>query len=211
MLSSEIRRSKGPGSIPGLLRLSLAVLLIALAGFGSLAPAQAQDKVHPGLPVLTLDFERLFSETRWGKRISDELQRDSMALNAENNRIAEDLIAEEKSLTDRRAALPPATFLTEANAFDERATGIRNAQRAKSQALTQHFETDRQTFFSTVAPLMDEILTGRGAVVVLDRRVIIRGLEAADITGDLVALVDARFGDGSAVDAMPAEPPADGQ
>ena len=184
----------GPGAIPGLLRLCVLALGLMLAPL----PGLAQDK-PPALPVLTLDIERLFDDTLWGKAITAGLARESAALAAENSRIADDLIAEEKLLTERRAKLTPAAFRAEADAFDERATGIRAAQKAKAQALTQSFETARQAFFVASGPLIDEILTRRGAVMVLDRRAIIRGLEAADITGDLARLMDARLGTGPAV------------
>lgn len=187
---------QGPGILPGLLRLSLCAgcILLCLAA----PPARAEQTASPPVPVLTLDFERLFDNTLWGKRIVADMARDSAALNAENTRIADDLIAEEKSLTDRRSKLPPATFRTEADAFDERATGIRAAQKAKAQALTQSYEEARQAFLVASGPLIDEVLTRRHAVMVLDRRAIIRGLEAADITEELARLMDARLGSGPA-------------
>ncbi|TKD23045.1 OmpH family outer membrane protein [Rhodobacter capsulatus] len=191
----------GPGSLPGLLRLLLAAAVLAL---GLAAPVRAEPVAPAAVPVLTLDFERLFDDTLWGKAIAAEMTRESTALAAENTRIADDLIAEEKSLTERRAKLTPAVFRAEADAFDERATGIRAAQKAKAQALTQSFEAARQAFFVASGPLIDEILTRRGAVMVLDRRAIIRGLEAADITEDLARLMDARLGAGPA--AAPGQP-----
>lgn len=191
--------TEGPGILPGLLRLTLCVGL-AFACLGT-APVRAE-QAPAAVPVLTLDFERLFSETLWGKRIAADMARDSAALNAENTRIADDLIAEEKALTDRRARLTPEAFRAEANAFDERATGIRAAQKAKAQALTQSYDSARQGFLNASGPLIDEVLTSRQAVMVLDRRVIIRGLEAADITEDLARLMDARLGKG------PTDPPS---
>lgn len=200
---------EGPGRTPGPLRAApvLAVLLAVLLGamLGA-APGRAEQAapvapgaesaVAQGAPVLILDFERLFDETRWGQRIAADLAAASSALNTENNRIADDLIAEEKALTERRAGMPAEQFRTEANAFDERATAIRAAQKAKAQSLSQSYDAARQGFFDAVAPLIDELLAGRGAVVVLDRRAILRALPQADITDDLVALIDARLGTG---------------
>lgn len=204
MRSHRDNLRKGPGIISGLLCLWLA----ALPGFAT--PALAQQAPATGatpraiVPVLTLDWEKLFEDTLWGKRIRNDLSEASRALNAENNRIADDLIAEEKALTDKRPTMDPKVFRTEADAFDERATAIRNAQKAKAQALSQNFEEARQAFFAGVAPLLDDILASRGAVVVLDRRVIIRGLAEADVTAELVTLVDAQLGSGPAEDGLPA-------
>ncbi|WP_176518617.1 OmpH family outer membrane protein [Rhodobacter maris] len=191
-----------PGRSFGLVCLVLAAvwLLGPIPGVAQqTAPAEAGGH-DVELPVLTLDFERLFETTLWGKRIIADLTRDRDALRAENNRISDALVAEEKALTDRRATLAPEAFRAEADAFDERATGIRAAQKAKDQALSQGLAQHRQSFYAAVAPLMDEVLARRGAVVLLDRRAIIRGLEAADITDDLAALVDARLGTGPAED-----------
>ena len=193
-----------PGALPGL-------ALCAALAFGALTPVQAQQapaaagaQAQAPLPVLTLDFEKLFENTRWGKRIRTDLAAASQALNTENNRIADDLVAEEKDLTERRATLAPEEFRKEADAFDQRATGIRNAQNAKAKALSTQFDADRQAFFNAAAPLLDEVLAARGAVVVLDRRAIIRGLNQADITDDLAALMDARLGDGPPSAPVPA-------
>ncbi len=214
-------RVKGPGgNTPGLLRASgvvltpvLAPVLIAvlLGVLGAAQPVSAQTPTTAApataaparsqtaaVPVLTLDFERLFEASRWGKRIAADLASASAVLNDENNRIADDLIAEEKALTERRASLAPEQFRTEADAFDERATAIRNAQKAKAQSLSQGFDAARQAFFDAVAPLIDEVLALRGAAVVLDQRVVIRGLAQADITEELVQRADARLGDGPA-------------
>lgn len=194
---------KRPGALPGLALCTALVL-------GALTPVQAQQAPAAGaqaqapLPVLTLDFEKLFESTRWGKRIRTDLAAASQALTTENNRIADDLVAEEKDLTERRATLAPEEFRKEADAFDQRATGIRNAQKAKAQALSTQFDADRQAFFNAAAPLLDEVLAARGAVVVLDRRAIIRGLNQADITDDLVALMDARLGEGLPSVSVPA-------
>ena len=189
VMAAKVRR--GGGGLA--LAVALGLCLLAPAVFAqTAAPVASQAQ----LPVLTLDFERLFEGSRWGQRIAADLAAELAALSAENNRIAEDLIAEEKALTDRRAAMSSQAFRAEADAFDERATGIRAAQKSKAQALTQDHEMARQAFFTALAPLIDEVLAGHGAVVVLDRRVIIRGLEAADITDDLVALADQRLGDG---------------
>lgn len=217
----------GPGGTPGLLRLSgimrtalvLAALLGAAPGWAEqAAPAipgaestagqgvAGQGAVVLGAPVLILDFERLFDESRWGQRIAADLAVASAELNTENNRIADDLIDEEKALTERRAGMPAELFRAEADAFDERATAIRAAQKAKVQALSQSYDAARQGFLDAVAPLIDEVLAGRGAVVVLDRRAVLRALPQADITDDLVALIDARLGAGP--EAAPTTAPA---
>lgn len=149
-------------------------------------------------PVLTVDWEKLFDSTQWGQRIRSDLERATAAQRAENDRIADELIAEEKALTEKRGKIDTATFQQEADAFDAKATRIRTTQNAKAQALTQRFDAMRSAFFDRVAPLLDEVLRRRGAVVVIDQRAVIRALPEADATPDLISLIDTRYGDGPA-------------
>jgi Skp family chaperone for outer membrane proteins len=181
------------------------MMLVAALAAG--APVAAQDQGAPApqaQQILTLDWDRLYEGSAWGRRVALELAEASQALNAENNRIAEDLIAEERALTDQRAGMDPAAFRAAAEAFDQRATGIRAAQKAKAQALQSRLEQERAAFIQAALPVLDEMLIARGASIVLDRRVIIRGLAGLDVTEPLTAMVNARLGDGDG--AQPPEP-----
>lgn len=186
--------ARGGNRIGGLM---LAVALAAGAsGAGAQQPPAAEPVVRVPNPVLTLDWEKLFETSRWGGRIRADLARESQALAEENERIAADLVTEERSLTERRGTMAADQFRRAAEAFDARATEVRATQKAKAQALNQKFDDAREDFVAAVAPLLDDILALRGAVVVLDRRAIIRGVSDADVTEDLVRLVDNRLGTG---------------
>lgn len=178
-----------------------AAQLAAPTAEGAALPAGAQG-------ILMLDWEQLYERSGWGRRVAREIAAESAALNAENTRIADDLIAEEKSLTERRASLPPAQFRAEAEAFDQRATGIRSAQKAKAQALSRRFEEERQAFIQAAVPLLDQLLASRGAAMVIDRRLVIRGLSQIDITDEMAALVDSQLGDGGVRGPVPGSEPA---
>lgn len=147
-------------------------------------------------PVLTIDWDQLFDQTVWGRRIISEQAQAANEQQQENDRIADGLIEEEKALTARRSTLPPAEFQTKAEAFDRRASQIRVEQSAKADALQRRFDGERNAFFDAMVPLLDEALRRRGAVVVLDQRAVIRALPESDVTPDMIALVDARMGDG---------------
>lgn len=165
-------------------------------------------------PILTLDWERLYDRSLWGARVTAEASAASSSLATENARIAEGLVAEEKSLTERRASMTPEDFRTEADAFDRRVVGIRAAQEAKARDLARRRDDERQAFIEAAFPLLDDVLRARGAVAILDRRVIIRGAKEIDVTEDLGSRVDAALGDGSQVlpkvrDDNAPQPPGD--
>ena len=100
-------------------RAVLAGLVAALA-LGGASPAPAEGAAPGSSPILTLDQERLFSGTIWGRRIQAELEAESTTLAGENRRLEAELTAEEASLTERRKTMEPAAFRAEADAFDDK-------------------------------------------------------------------------------------------
>lgn len=176
---------------------------------GAVARPAAEPRVIVPSPVLTLDWDRLYEGSLWGKRVRAEFAAASVELQAENSRIAEQLTTEERSLTERRATLDAEVFRREADAFDARVTEIRNAQEEKARAIGRKLEEERQAFIQAAIPQIDAVLQARGAVVMLDARAIIRGLAAIDVTADLAARVDAVIGAGDDLAAGAEAAPAD--
>lgn len=192
----------------GLRSLLLCGLLVAAPALAQTADAPSPAPVQS--PVLTLDQERFFNDTLWGKRVLDELKAESAALATENRRIESELTAEEKNLTERRPNMTAEEFRKAADDFDTRVVGIRSAQDAKTRALNTRSETERQEFFKLVLPVISDVLQERGAVAVLDSRAIFVSSGAIDITDTLIAEIDRRIGAGPAEPA-PAEPARAGQ
>src|SRR5690606_16302338 len=161
-----------PAGRSGLFAAALAALPAAAQEPG--APAESLPSAPPAAsvtvpsPILTLDQERLFVDSMWGRRVAAELDSASAALLAENRQIEADLIAEEKSLTERRATMEPEAFRAEADAFDAKVVDIRRAQDSKARDLSRRRELERQTFYAEALPVMGAILRARGALAILD-------------------------------------------
>jgi len=149
-------------------------------------------------PILTLNDEQLFDESAWGARAEAEIDAAAAALATENRRIEAQLLAEEKSLTDRRPGMDPAAFRAEADAFDTRVTGIRRAQDLKARAVLRLRDAERRAFFNAMGPILSEVMRKHGAVAILDARAIFRADSQIDVTAEVVALADQRLGPGAA-------------
>jgi Skp family chaperone for outer membrane proteins len=185
--------------------LALGLALAAASG----AAAQDQDAAPTApMAVLTLDKDRLFSGSRFGARTIEAVEEQARALQAENRRIEADLEAEEKSLTERRSALSPEAFRTEADAFDAKVKGIRAAQEAKARDLAAQRDAARQVFLQASAPVLAQILQERGAVAILDRSAIILSFDRADVTDLAIARIDSVLVDGAAPDGTDPAPEA---
>ena len=186
---------------------------MAVAVWGLLLPqtlyAQEQADLPVGQvrsPVLIIDTERVFTESQFGLRVAADIQRNSEALVAENRRIEAALTEEERSLTLRRPTMPVADFRAEADAFDERVQGIRQAQDAKQRALQDAVVTGRDQFLQAATPILGQLMQESGAAVILDRRSVFLGIGTIDITDQAIARINAEIGDGTTLPGPAPQP-----
>lgn len=176
----------------------LCVVVLLLQG----ATAGAQDTTDPAAlvpqaPILTIEPERLFADSLYGKRITAEIEAEGSAIAADNRQIEAELTEEERALTELRATLPAAEFRAKAEAFDEKVTRLRREQDAKARALGQKNEETRRAFFVNVRPVLGQIMRDAGAAVLLERRNVFLAADVIDITTEAITRVDEALGDGT--------------
>jgi Skp family chaperone for outer membrane proteins len=182
-----------------------AAALLALAPLG----AAAQDDLSMGQvrsPVLTIDVDRLLTETRFGQRMAAELETQAQALRDENARLFGTLRAEELSLAERRPTMEVEAFQAEAEAFDARAQRIRLEQDDKELALNEAVAAGRQTLLNAATPVLARLMIDSGAAVILERRDVFLSAGLIDVTDEAIAAIDAELGDGQ---RNPEETPPD--
>lgn len=175
------------------MRRGLRLCLIGLAAIVfAYAPALAQDaSLELPPPILTIDQDRLFSETRQGTSRSEEVEERARALAEENQRIETELTAEERELTEKRATLSAEEFRPLAQAFDEKVQRIRVEQDDKARAITRGRETARQAFLNDIGDIISMIVRERGALIVLDRRDVFLSADSIDITDEAISRINA--------------------
>ncbi|WP_282060571.1 OmpH family outer membrane protein [Roseobacter litoralis] len=156
---------------------------LALAVFCAVS-AQAQPLVRAPIesPILTIDSDTLFEDSRFGRQTIEEFEKRGAALASENRSIEEALEAEEKDLTALRASMTPIEFRTLADAFDQKVQETRRTQEAKNRELNSELESRRVMFLNAAAPVLEQLMREAGAAVVLERRSIFISSNAVDIT-----------------------------
>lgn len=167
--------------------------------------ASAQDNTVP-VPILTLNQERLYTNSMFGQRVRAELEAASTELAGENRRIEAALVAEESQLTEDRALMDPDAFRLLAEDFDDRVTGIRRAQVEKRDALQRTADQERARFFELAYPVLFELVEETGALAILNQSAVILSSRQIDVTETAIARVDASFG-AAALAAEPAATP----
>jgi Skp family chaperone for outer membrane proteins len=172
----------------GIMRAFFVAAIFAATGLTGHAQ-QSPSEIHS--PILTLDQERFFAESAWGKRAKADVDAVSTALAAENRKLEADLTAEEKSLTEQRETMPADEFRAAADAFDVRVTEIRRTQDGKARDIGRMLDTERQKFFKAAFPVLGKVMQMRGAVAILDARAIFVSADVIDVTDEMIAQVDA--------------------
>ena len=190
------------------LRGGLWALALCLPGALSPAGAVAQEMGLVNSPILVVDTGRLFVQSQFGQRVSDEIERRGIALAEENRRIEAELTAEEKTLTQERPGMKPELFRQKADAFDAKVRKTRNTQEAKANALTQEGEAAERRFLNVARPVLEELMVESGAAVLLDTRAVLLSAGSVDVTDEAVARIDATIGDGGAFEQGTPEQPS---
>ncbi|WP_240931966.1 OmpH family outer membrane protein [Parasedimentitalea denitrificans] len=151
----------------------------------------------PQSSILTIQPERLFSDSAFGRRVTLEIEAEGAVLTAENRRIEAVLRAEEQSLSDRRTSMDPAAFRALADAFDEKVQETRQLQEEKLRDINAVGEAARRDFFTASLPLLQQLLGETGAGAILDQSSVFLSSDAADVTDLAISRIDAVLGDGA--------------
>lgn len=172
-------------------------VLVAASTLGFPAVAQELPRVDLPSALLTVDQDSLFRQSAFGRRVADEIEARSRALAAENRALEAELVAEELALTEARPTLDPAEFRARADAFDARVQAIRAEQDRKSRDLAAFQKSEEERFAAAIGEVLTDIARTRGALAVIDRRLLLVSADEIDVTAEAVARIDARLGEGT--------------
>jgi len=154
----------------------------------------------PQSSILTIQSDRLFSESAYGRRVTQEVEAEGAVLTAENRRIEAELRSEEQRLTQRRRTMDPVAFRTLADSFDEKVQETRRLQEQKLRDINLLGESARLEFFSVSLPILQQLMLETGAGAILEHSTVFLSADAADITDLAISRIDAVFGDGAPLD-----------
>lgn len=159
------------------------------------APVLGQSTLSPVVsPILTLNSDRLLTESAAGQAIEAELSAKSTELAAENRRLEAELADEEKALTERRKTMQAEAFRAEAAAFDAKVQKLREQQDTKLRALRDQSNEAQRKILSAADPILRQIMAEAGAAVILERSTVLAAANAIDVTTLAIARLDAALG-----------------
>jgi len=158
---------------------------------------QGAGRNEPESPIRTVDSQGLVTGGAFGQGVAAEIGARGAALAQENQRIAAELAAEERELTEQRPSLPAEEFRALADAYDERVQATRQAQLAKSDELDAYASAQERTFLTAAAPVLEALMREAGAIVVLEKDRTLLSATAVEVTDLAIGRIDAAIGDGT--------------
>lgn len=177
-------------------RVGRRLFCAGVAAWGGAALAQSAADAIPQSQVLTVDSQRLFADSAFGRRVADQIETRGAALAQENQRIAAELSAEERELTELRSELSVDEFRVLADAYDTKVQETRRAQISKSDELDSFAAQQEGAFLVAAAPVLEALMREAGAVMVLEKDRVLLSATAIDVTEIAIARIDAAIGDG---------------
>jgi len=144
--------------------------------------------------IATLDQERLFRDSLFGKRVLKEVNEKRDALIANELLLQSQLEAEEESLTKARKTIGIDEFKLLAADFDDKVQRIRSETSKSRVKLNEYSESEREKFFKLIVPILIDLSNEFGISTLLDQRMSILSLN--DITDSTIARVDSIIGNG---------------
>jgi Skp family chaperone for outer membrane proteins len=187
---------------------SVAALAIVLGlVLGHAMPGRLLAQQTPAPQILTVDQDRLYGASLYGRALEAKSLAATQALAAENRRIEADLSAEEARLTTQRATLSTEAFGELAAAFDEKVERIRAEQEAKGKQLTTDRDLGRKQFFDAAVPILAELMRQLGAFAILNHDAVMLSFDSIDVTDRALVELDTRLGDGSETAPVPDQTP----
>ena len=146
--------------------------------------------------IFTVDTNKLLKSSNIGKDIIYRNNLARLKLQNENEALEAELLLEEKALSDLRKKLSVNDFHAKAIEFDKKVTIIRSEQSKKENILVNRMRQEEADFYKNIYPLLYELLSDRGGLVLMDQRNAVLWDSSVDITEDAIVIINKVLGIG---------------
>ncbi|PCJ75365.1 MAG: hypothetical protein COA53_05510 [Rhodobacteraceae bacterium] len=169
------------------------MLLVGLVLLATQSVAQVDFPTVFPQPVLVLDQEGLFINSKLGQAMQLIQAGKRTVLLQESRVISDAFVIEEKRLTEIRSEVTPEEFRTLSEDFDKRVQAARESQLAKDVEMQKSIEGQRRRFIVIAAPFLSEIMAKYQASAIIDQRSVLLFNRNLDITLEAIEILDRAF------------------
>ena len=155
--------------------------------------AQAEFPTVFPQPVLVLDQDGLFTNSKLGQAMQLIQAEKRTVLLQESRLISDAFVVEEKRLTEIRSEVTAEEFRTLSEDFDKRVLAAREEQLSKDVEMQQSIDGQRRRFLVIAAPFLSEIMSKYHASAIIDQRSVLLFNRNLDITLEAIQTLDRAF------------------
>ena len=166
--------------------LALALVLSVLP-LASIMAAGAPPPQLPAPKILVLDRSAILGISKVGQDIQRQIQGMSRQAKADLDARAKALQTQGTALSQQVAVLAPDVKAAKVKEFENKQAALQSDATRKEQALQYSALVAQQQVAKALDPILDDLMRERGANMILDRSVILKGnVGSLDITQDVI-------------------------
>jgi outer membrane protein len=166
-----------------------ALLLAWPAAFFTLSAAEAQQAL-PTAKIVFVDFTRISEDSLVGKDVKAQLDQYGLRLKSRQEELQKQLDDEGKTLEAKEKVLSPDIFQTQVQAFQQKARQAELELQQKKQLLDRASQQAELEISRNLRPIIKDLMTARGANLVMAKSWIYMDTGGFDITGDVIQRLD---------------------
>jgi len=168
--------------------LTLALMLAALPLASTLAAGPPPPPQLPAPKILVLDRQAILGASKVGQDIARQIQAIGRSAKADLDARDKALQAQAQTLQQQVAILAPDVKAAKIKEFEGKQAALQADAQRKEQAIQYSTLVAQQTVAKALDPILDDLMRERGANMILDRGVVLKGnnVAAFDITGDAI-------------------------
>lgn len=168
-----------------------AALLGAVLTVGSLATAAAE--TFPEATPLIVDYQRLQSASKASRDVARQLETARANFEKQIAKERESLQAEEAKLRQAWDKLSAAERTKRQKAFEDKVAAAQRKAQASNKALAEALDSAGAKVREALVPIFSELMTARGANVLLGTTEVLYFDPKLEITNEVLAQLDAKL------------------
>ncbi len=173
--------------------MRVLALLIGLMSYATLSIAQTDFPTVFPQPILVLDQDGLFNNSKLGQAMLLIQAEKRTVLLQESRLISDAFVVEEKRLTEIRSEVSVEEFRQLSEDFDIRVQAARASQLLKDVKMQQSIDGLRRQFLIIAAPFLSEIMLRYRASAIIDQRSVLLFNRNLDITLEAIEILNRAF------------------
>lgn len=155
---------------------ALSLMLAAPAAYAQTAAAN----------ILVVDTIRIQEQAAAAKSVQTQIRDFETKLQAQAKSAEEKLKAEEVGLKQQQTLLAPEQFDVKRREFETRVGDEQRKLQQAQQDMQTAVRTAQQTLLKALEPILKELMTERGANMMVDRRMVLTSSDSLDVTATVI-------------------------